>query len=136
MMALVVAGTCHTLVARWPGLAGCGTRVHTIPDALATSIAATCATISSGASTSAMSPSWATSLPPAIVGVGSGCPGARWGTGTLIGVLKATVRDPAVGPRRQTESRPQTTKDASASAGSPAHFHTCAASRRDTSTET
>src|SRR5215211_4791641 len=56
------------LVARWPGLAGCGTRVHTIPDALATSIAATCATISSAASTSAMSPSWATSLPPTIVG--------------------------------------------------------------------
>ena len=35
MMALVVAGTCHTLVVRWPGLAGCGTRVNTIPDALA-----------------------------------------------------------------------------------------------------
>jgi hypothetical protein len=94
-MALVVAGTCRSLVARWPGLAGCGTRVHTIPDALATSIAATRATISSGSSTSAMSPSWATSLPPAIVGVGSGLPGSPVGTGTLIGVLKATVRDPA-----------------------------------------
>jgi hypothetical protein len=68
MMALVVAGTCHTLVARWPGLAGCGTRVHTIPDALATSIAATRARISSGSSTSTMSPFWATSLPPAILG--------------------------------------------------------------------
>jgi hypothetical protein len=69
MMALVVAGTCHTLVARRPGLAGCGTRVHTIPDALATSIAATRARISSGSSTSTVSPSWATtSLPPAILG--------------------------------------------------------------------
>src|SRR5215218_3106706 len=68
MMALVVAGTCHTLVARLPGLAGCGTLVHTIPDALATSIAATRATISSGSSTSTVSPSWATSLPPAILG--------------------------------------------------------------------
>jgi hypothetical protein len=77
MMALVVAGTCHTLVARWPGLAGCGTRVPTIPDALATSIAATLATSSSDASTSAMSPSWATSLPP-ILGSVQGCPGARW----------------------------------------------------------
>jgi hypothetical protein len=57
MMALVVAGTCHTLVARWPGLARCGTRVHTIPDALATSIAATRATSSSGSSTSTVSPS-------------------------------------------------------------------------------
>jgi hypothetical protein len=37
-------------------------------------------------------------------------------------VLKATVRDPAVGPRRQTESRPPTTKDASASAGNPPQF--------------
>jgi hypothetical protein len=78
--------------------------------------------------------------PPACLlpslGSGRGCPGARWGTGTLIGVLKATVRDPAVGPRRQTESRPPTTKDTPASAGNPAHFHTCAASRRDTSTET
>jgi hypothetical protein len=106
------------------------------PDALATSIAATRARSSSDASTAAMSPSWATSLPPAIVGMGSGLPGSPVGTGTLIGVLKATVRDPAVGPRRQTESRPPTTKDASASAGSPAHFHPCAASRRDTSTET
>jgi hypothetical protein len=47
--------------------------VHTIPDALATSIAATRATISSGSSTSTVllstvSPSWATSLPPAILG--------------------------------------------------------------------
>jgi hypothetical protein len=57
MMALVVAGTCHTLVARWPGVAGCGTRVPTIPDALATSIAATRATSSSGSSTSTVSPS-------------------------------------------------------------------------------
>jgi hypothetical protein len=41
MMALVVAGSCHTVVRRRPGLAGCGTRMHTIPDAFATSIAAT-----------------------------------------------------------------------------------------------
>jgi hypothetical protein len=79
MMALVVAGTCHTVVVRRPGLAGCGTRVPTIPDALATSIAATRATSSSGASTSAMSPSWATSLPPTILGNGSGLPGGPVG---------------------------------------------------------
>jgi hypothetical protein len=67
MTALVVAGTGHTLVARRSGWAGCGTRVHTIPDALATSIAATRAMVSSGSSTSTLSPSWATSLPPAIL---------------------------------------------------------------------
>src|SRR5512132_1182235 len=140
MIVLGVAGTCHTLVMRRPGLAGCGTRVHTIPDALATSIAATRATSSSGSSTSTMSlstvsPSWATSLPPAIGGVGSGLPGSPVGTGTLTGVLKATVRDPAVGPRRQTESRPPTTKHASASAGNPTHFRAHATSPRDTSTD-
>src|SRR5512132_1374466 len=142
MIVLVVAGTCHTLVMRRPGLAGCGTRVHTIPDALATSIAATRATSSSGSSTSTMSlstvsPSWATSLPPAILGIGSGLPGSPVGTGTLTGVLKATVRDPAVGPRRQTESRPPTTKHASASPGNPPRFsrpHGVPAG--DTSTET
>src|SRR6266508_1142525 len=41
MIALVVAGTSHTLVTRLPGLEGSGTRVHTMPDALATSTAAT-----------------------------------------------------------------------------------------------
>src|SRR6266498_1905182 len=41
MIALVVASTSHTLVTRLPGREGCGTRVHTMPDALATSTAAT-----------------------------------------------------------------------------------------------
>ena len=37
----VSASPSHTLVCRFPGLAGCGTRVHTIPVAFATSTAAT-----------------------------------------------------------------------------------------------
>jgi hypothetical protein len=51
-------------------------------------------------------------------------------TETLTGVLVATVRDPAVGPRRQTQARPPTAKDTSASAGSPTHFHASTASHK------
>jgi hypothetical protein len=40
-MAFVVASTSHTRVRRCPGREGCGTRVHTFPDALPTSIAQT-----------------------------------------------------------------------------------------------
>jgi hypothetical protein len=35
------AGTSHTVLRRAPAREGCGIRVHTIPDALATSTAAT-----------------------------------------------------------------------------------------------
>src|SRR5215211_3983334 len=44
MIAPVVAGTSHTLVTRLPCADACGTRVQTMPLALATSIAATRAT--------------------------------------------------------------------------------------------
>ncbi len=37
----MVASTCHTRFRRRPGRAGSGSRMHTIPEALATSIAAT-----------------------------------------------------------------------------------------------
>src|SRR6266542_2868001 len=37
----VVAPASHTLLRRLPALQGCGTRMHTMPDALATSTAAT-----------------------------------------------------------------------------------------------
>ena len=42
----------------------------------------------------------------------------------------ATVRDPAIGPRRQTQARPPTAKDTSASAGNPTHFQPCTASHQ------
>ncbi len=50
MIAPVVAPTSHTLLTRLPGREGCGTRVHTMPDALATSTAATRSTTCSWSS--------------------------------------------------------------------------------------
>src|SRR5665811_2425225 len=47
MIALVLADILHTVVIRLPGWVEWGTRVHTMPESLATSIAATRATISS-----------------------------------------------------------------------------------------
>src|SRR5215211_4803120 len=128
---LVIEPTCQTVVIRLPALAGFGTRVHTIPDALATSIAATRSTTCSCSSTSTCWPDcWpdGTDRPPHRIGTQMGCPGARWDTETLTGVLVATVRDPADRPRRQTDSRPQAVKDTSASAGNPPHFHARTAS--------
>lgn len=52
MIALVVADTSQTRVRRRPAIEGCGTRVHTLPEALAMSIAATRSTICSAASAS------------------------------------------------------------------------------------
>ena len=52
MIAPVVAPTSHTLLTRLPGREGCGTRVHTMPDALATSTAATRSTTCSWSSSS------------------------------------------------------------------------------------
>jgi hypothetical protein len=52
MIAPVVAATSHTLLTRLPGREGCGTRVHTTPDALATSTAATRPTTCSCSSSS------------------------------------------------------------------------------------
>src|SRR5512133_698332 len=121
MIALVVADTSHTRVMRLPGVVWCGTRVHTIPDALATSIAATRSTICSCSSTSTCLPS-GTTRAPCPEGWGCGCPGARLGTETLIGVLEATVRDPpdrAPAPNCLTAS---TTKQASGVGGQPARF--------------
>src|SRR5215217_3985246 len=121
MIALVVAATSHTRVRRLPAVVGCGTRVHTIPDALATSIAATRSTICSCSSTSTCLPSGTTTA-PCPEGWGCGCPGARLGTETLIGVLEATVRDPpdrAPAPNCLTAS---TTKQASGVGGQPARF--------------
>jgi hypothetical protein len=90
----VVEPTCQTVVVRLPTAAGWGARVQTIPDALATSIAATRSTICSWSSTWTCWPD-GTDRPPYRIGSQMGCPGARLGTETLTGVLVATVRDPA-----------------------------------------
>jgi hypothetical protein len=47
MIEFVLAATLHTLVSRLPDRVWCGTRTHTIPESLATSIAATRSRISS-----------------------------------------------------------------------------------------
>ncbi len=126
-----VEATCQTLVTRLPALVACGTRVQTMPDALATSIAATRPTISSCSSTSTCWPA-GTDRPPPITGRRRAARGLGWDTETLTGVLVATVRDPTVGPRRQTQARPPTAKDTSASAGNPTHFQPCTASHKGT----
>jgi hypothetical protein len=118
---LVVEPTCQTRVRRLPALVACGTRTHTIPGRLGDVDRGDRSQVCSWSSTSTCSPGGTASL---LLYHGSqmGCPGARLGTETLTGVLVATVRDPAIGPRRQTAPRPPTTKGTPASAGNPTLF--------------
>jgi Phage integrase family len=79
-IALEVASTSHARVRRWPCRDGCGTRVHTIPDALATSIAQTRSRICSCASSSISWTSLITGASPHFArGCDAGCPGASVG---------------------------------------------------------
>jgi hypothetical protein len=73
----VVEGTCQILVLRLPALVAWGTRVQAMPDALATSIAATRSTISSRSSTSTCWPAGTDRLLSSRVA--GGLPGARLG---------------------------------------------------------
>lgn len=66
MIALVVASMLQTFVTRRPRIEACGTRVHTSPVALATSIAATRSTISSCSSQSISTGSLATAHLPTL----------------------------------------------------------------------
>src|SRR4030095_6706747 len=121
MIALVVAATSHTRVTRLPGMVGGGIRVHTIPDALATSIAATRSTICSCSSTSTCLPSGTTRAPCPEGGVAA-ARGPWWGNETVVCVPEATVRAPpdrALAPNCLTAS---TTKQASGVGGQPARF--------------
>ena len=79
----MVASTSQTRVRRAPGRDGCGTRVHTFPEALATSIAQTRSRICSCSSSST---SWASLI-----------------TGTLSSRKQQGWRD-ARGPRSGTEN--------------------------------
>ena len=93
----VVAATSRTMVRRFPGRDECGTRVHTIPEAFATSIAATrsktCSyswsSISCGSSITGPSSSHRHHQ-----GTHADARGPRSGTEILTGVLEATMRDP------------------------------------------
>jgi len=100
-----------------------GTRVHTIPDPLATSIAAayvttsTCSSVTSAPSppaspAAAARPRTVPSFPlifPAREPAGS-CPGVAQEKPNLIGVLEATVPSPHGCPQRQTYTRARGTK--------------------------
>ena len=97
MTAWVVAATSHTLLTRRPAVAWCGTRTHTLPDAVATSIAHTRSIISSW-SASGISSGCLLTMPVLHPGrrIGGGMPGGLGqGTENLTGVLDATVHDPA-----------------------------------------
>ena len=74
----MVEGTCQTVVVRLPALVAWGTRVQTMADALATSIAATRPTISSCSSTSTC---WRSDIGRllAALGMGRGLPGGSVG---------------------------------------------------------
>ena len=74
MIALVVADTCHTLLTRRPGTFSCGNRMHTMPDAFATSIAATRSATSSCSSSSISSGS-CVNLATSSFGLIGGVPG-------------------------------------------------------------
>jgi hypothetical protein len=101
--AFVVAGTSQTSVRRRPGRDGCGIRVHTTPDALATSTAATRSSTCSCSSSSISSGSLITA-PFHAIPAGEGLPrGLGQEAENLTSVLVATVRDPKVKAPRQTK---------------------------------
>src|SRR4029453_11714944 len=116
-------GNLPTVVTRLPALASCGTRVQTMPDALPTSTAATRARISSCSSTSTCRPVAPTLPSSPHRRAGRGVARGSVGTETLTGVLEATVRDPSTRAPAPGYPRPPTTKNATASAGNPPHFH-------------
>jgi hypothetical protein len=124
-----LAVTFHTFCTRRTLRDSCGTRVHTIPESLATSIAAARATSSAGspARSSPCSVINRPHLPARRVKVR--LPGGREeGTETLIGVLAATVRNPLTGPRRQTNDGLIRPKESTASrAARRRSFHAHAA---------
>jgi hypothetical protein len=91
------------------------------PDALATSIAASWPTISPVLLDLDLLACWHR---PSRSHHGSqaGCPRLGWDSETLTGVLLATVPDPAIGPRRQTQPRPPAANDTMAVGGQPDPF--------------
>jgi hypothetical protein len=106
------------------------------PDALATSIAASWPTISPVLLDLDLLACWHR---PSRSHHGSqaGCPRLGWDSETLTGVLLATVPDPAIGPRRQTQPRPPAANDTMAVGGQPDPFSRHhSVPQGDTSTQT
>ena len=101
----VVAPASQTRVRRFPGRDGCGTRVQTMPEAFATSTAATrsrtCSCSSSSISCGSIIA--ATLFLPSPSGHTHGCPGASVGNRNSDRRAHSTVRDPSRSrPQRQT----------------------------------
>src|SRR4029450_7642377 len=124
MIAFVVASTSHPRVRRLPGRDRCGTRVHTIPGALATSTAATRSTTCSYSSSSISCGSLTPATSSRHRDTRRDARGPRPGTEILTGVLEAqcaTHQGQAPAPDSYTGSG---TRLRSASAGSPSQIFT------------
>src|SRR6266511_1912853 len=130
MIALVVASTSHTLVTRLPGREGCGTRVHTMPNALTTSTAATRST------TCSYSSSWisrgsriAGPSPHLTVARCRAARGPRSEAESLTGVLQAQCATrQGQGPSARLTRRPQRPETRRRRRATRPYFHACAAS--------
>ena len=128
----MVASTSRTLLIRRSGRLGCGIRMHTLPEAFATSIAATRSITSSCSSSRTISGSLFNSfvLQPIQHSPRAGCPGASVeGTEILTGVLEATVRDPSRSrPRHQAHRRAHIPRGSRRRRATRPYFHACEAS--------
>src|SRR6266511_3138836 len=136
MIAPVVAATSHTLVRRLPGWEGCGTRVQTMPLALATSTAATRSATCSCASSWISCGSRITGPSPHLHrGPDTqGCPGASVRNRKSEPRAPSTVRDPSRSrPRRQTNPRAHVPEKRRRRRATRPDFHACAASPHGTS---
>ena len=130
--ARVVDPTCQTLVTRLPGTDWCGTRVHTIPLALATSTAATRSTIGASSPTSTSTGCCiGSNLRLARVPCRRGCPRGPVGSQNLTGVLVATVRNPSSRAPAPDSATASSANETTASGGQPRpSFHARAAPRQ------
>src|SRR6266496_4166884 len=136
MIAPVVAATSQTLVTRLPGWEGGGTRVQTMPLALATSTAATRPTTCSCASSWISCGSRITGPSPHLtVARHTGLPGGLGqGTESLNRVLQAQCATrQGQGPGARLTRRPQRPETHRRRRATRPDFHACAASPHGTS---
>src|SRR6266705_2044549 len=120
----VSASTLHTLACRLPSRDGCGTRVHTIPVALATPTAATrsrtCSYSSSSISRGTIIAS--THFPRPAIRTRGGCPGASARNQNLTGVPEGNSAQPeGQGPGARLAYGLTSQREIPASAGSHQH---------------
>src|SRR5689334_23075996 len=131
------AGTVQTFCTFRPARLWCGTRVHTTPEFLATSIAAARAGNSVGSSTCSASDTAALTRlaiqQPTLHerSEGGARPGSVMGPTNLVGVLAATGRNPCTAPGSRLANALRT-RDRTGSQPDPGRrsFHAVAASHR------